>query len=209
MSTLGLALINRIRQLLQAVCVFVILVPFTLAALSPLQSGREIEYVAGALAGVLALSLLFIQPLLAAGLLSDISLARARWWHRRVGVALVVAVAVHIAGLFLASPADMSDALLLVAPTPFSLYGVVALWALVLTVLSALVRYRRGTRVSLWNALHTTLTLVVVGASIVHAWMIEGTMNGLSKTVLCILVVLASLGTLVYLKSVTAVSTRG
>lgn len=189
-----------IRRLLWIVAVITVVLPFWLAASSPLQAGRELAYVSGALAGVLALSLLFVQPLLAAGLLAGFGLLQERRWHRWTGIALLTAVSVHVIGLYLTSPDDMTDALLLVAPTPFSLYGVIALWALVLTAVSALVRFRRGLRLSAWNKVHSALTVIVVLSSCIHAWMIDGTMNSLSKIVTCLLVVLATAGGLIYLR---------
>jgi hypothetical protein len=43
---------------------------------------------------------------------------------------LVVAVVVHVGGLWITSPPDMIDALLLTSPTPFSAFGVIAMWAI-------------------------------------------------------------------------------
>lgn len=195
--------ISRWNQpLLWGLTAGLVLVPVTLAALSPLQSGREFTYVIGALAGVLALSLLFVQPLLAAGFLSGLMPSIEKRWHRRLGVVLVSAVGLHILGLYLASPDDMSDALMLVAPTPFSLYGVIALLAVALLGLSAVIRPRLRSRLWLWKVAHSSLALIVVSASIVHAWMIDGTMNGLSKIISCVCIALATVAALVYLNRI-------
>lgn len=178
-----------------------VIVPLALAVLSPLQAGREVTYVMGALAGVLALSLLFVQPLLAAGFLPGFRRSRERRWHRRLGIVLLSAVGLHIIGLYLASPDDMRDALLLVAPTPFSLYGVIALVAIVLTGLSAALRPRiRSGIIQHWNRIHSALAVIVVSATLVHAWMIDGTMNGLSKTISCICIAVATIAALVNLQ---------
>lgn len=187
------------KPLLWGLTTGLVLVPVILAAMSPLQSGREFTYVIGALAGVLALSLLFVQPLLVAGFLPGLMPSMEKRWHRRLGTVLVSAVGLHILGLYLASPDDMSDALLLVAPTPFSLYGVIALWAVALLGLSAVFRSRVRLRLRLWKVVHSALALIVVTASIVHAWMIDGTMNGLSKTISCVCIAMATVAALVYL----------
>ncbi|MGQ7847254.1 ferric reductase-like transmembrane domain-containing protein [Granulosicoccus sp. 3-233] len=189
---------RRIRWILWGAAVCMLVLPLTLAMLSPLQAGREFTYVTGALAGVLALSLLFVQPMLAAGFLPGLGTSRARRWHRRLGLVLLAAVALHILGLYLASPDDMRDALLLVAPTPFSLYGVVALVAVALTGLSAALRSRFRSRIHHWNRIHSALTVVVVTATLVHAWMIDGTMNGLSKMIACAVIAVATIAALVY-----------
>lgn len=170
-----------------------IAVPFAIAAASPLQAWRSAPYIAGSLAGVLALAALLVQPLLAAGYLPGLRGPRALRWHLRLGTALVVLVAVHIGGLYLASPADATDALLLVSPTPFSVYGVTAMWAVVLTALLVALRRRLPVRMTTWRIVHYALALVVVGATIVHALMIEGAMGSLSKVFLCALAGAATL----------------
>lgn len=197
-------MLRQSRWLLWVVSACILVVPLALAIASPLQAGRAFSYVVGAVAGVLALSLLFVQPLLAAGFLPGIRLSRERRWHRWLGVVLLAAVALHIIGLYLASPDDMLDALLLVAPTPFSLYGVIALIAVFLTGLSAAVRPRFRSAMHHWNRLHWTLTAIVVGATVVHAWMIEGTMQSLSKTITCVSVVLATVAALWSLQRATS-----
>jgi hypothetical protein len=102
--------------------------PVVLAAFSPYLTSRNLAYIVGGFAGIFGLSLLLLQPLLPAGYLAGSEGPAGRRWHRRLGVAIVVAVALHVAGLYLASPPDTIDALLLVSPTPFSVYGVTAMW---------------------------------------------------------------------------------
>lgn len=178
--------------LVWAALAIAIAVPLAIAAASPLQAFRSPSYVAGSLAGVLALALLLVQPLLAAGYLPRLRGPIARRWHTRLGTLLIAAVTVHIGGLYVASPADAIDALLLVSPTPFSVYGVTAMWAVVLTVVLVALRRRLPLRPAVWRILHNALAVVVVVATVVHALMIEGAMGWESKVALCALAALAT-----------------
>ncbi|WP_245883991.1 ferric reductase-like transmembrane domain-containing protein [Hartmannibacter diazotrophicus] len=180
----------------------VVAVPIVLAALSPLLAYRSVPYTVGGFAGILCLAVLFIQPVLAAGYLPGLRLAEARKWHRRAGWAIVTLVALHIGGLYLTSPPDTLDALMLVAPTPFSVYGVIALWGIVLTVLLVSLRRRMGMRSSIWRIVHNGLALIVVVATVVHALQIEGTMEPISKWALCLAVLLVTSLTLLDLRIV-------
>ena len=80
------------------------------------------------LPGVLSLGLLLLQPLLAGRYLPGLSAVMSRHIHRWIGLTLVLAIVVHVAGLWLTSPPDVVDALLFVSPTPFSAWGVIAMW---------------------------------------------------------------------------------
>ena len=166
-----------------------IVVSLAIAATSPLLAWRGPIYVVAGFAGILALALVLLQPLLAAGLLPGLSVPRARRIHRRVGAALVAAIVVHVAGLWLTSPPDVVDALLFDSPTPFSAWGVVAMWAAFAAALLAALRrpLRIGPR--LWRLGHIGLVVVVVLGGVVHALLIEGTMGSVSKLALCALVV--------------------
>jgi len=186
----------------------VVFTPLVLAALSPLQASRNVAYVVGGLAGIAALGFLLLQPLLAAGYLPGFKVAQAKRWHRWLGFAVSVLVAVHIIGLFITSPDDMSDALLLVAPTPFSLYGVIGLWSLGITVLLVLARSRVGIRYGLWKIIHNLLAAVVVGASVIHTLMIDGAMNSLSKYVLCACIVVVTGAAMVHLRVLRPLAQR-
>ncbi len=166
--------------------------PLGVAALSPLHAYRSAPYVAASLAGVLALGLLLVQPLLAAGWLPGAHLARLRRWHRGTGAALAALVAVHVGGLLIASPPDAIDALLLRSPTPFSVWGVAAMWAVAATAALVALRRRMRLRPATWAALHNALALVVVLGTVIHAVRIEGTMGTASKWALCAVVVLAA-----------------
>lgn len=169
-----------------------ITIPLVIAVNSPLLAGRDQPYIVGGLAGVIALGILLLQPLLAAGSLPGLSLARGRRWHRRVGTVLLLAVALHIAGLYLTSPPDMIDALLLAAPTFYSLYGVIAMWGLILISLLVATRSRLRLQVRIWRIIHNALAVIVVIASVAHALMIQGAMGQVSKVVLCISVLIVS-----------------
>ena len=160
-------------------------VPVIVAAASPLHAYRSAPYVAASLAGVLALGLLLVQPLLAAGWLPGPRRARLRRWHRLAGTALVVAVVVHVGGLLIASPPDAIDALLLRSPTPFSVWGVTAMWAVAATAALVALRRRVRLRPATWAAVHNALALVVVLGTVIHAVQIEGTMGTASKWALC------------------------
>lgn len=173
-----------------AALALVALGPVALAAMSPLLAWRGAAYIAGGFAGILCLSLLLVQPLLIAGYLPGPAPRTARRWHRRIGTAILLCVAVHIGGLYLTSPPDTLDALLLVAPTPFSVYGVTAMWAILLTAL--LVLARRRIRPGRWRLAHNALALVAVVATVIHAVQIEGAMEPVSKWVLCIATLLAT-----------------
>jgi len=165
-------------------------VPLAVAATSPLLAWREPVYIAAAFAGVVGLGLLLVQPLLAGGALPGLRLRASRRVHAVVGAGLVVAVVVHVAGLWVTSPPDVVDALLFRSPTPFSAWGVVAMWAVFGAALLALLRGRM--RLLLWRLCHVTLAVVVVVGTVVHAWLVDGTMGTVSKAVLCLLVLAAA-----------------
>lgn len=160
---------------------------------SPLLAWRGPVYVLGGFAGMVALAALLFQPLLIRGDLPGLSGGPGRRAHRWVGAMLVVAVVIHVAGLWITSPPDMIDALLFSSPTPFSLWGVIAMWAVFATALLAALRRRFGLRLRTWRISHMLLAVVIVVGSVVHAMLIEGTMETLSKAVLCALVVAASI----------------
>jgi hypothetical protein len=169
-----------------------ITIPIAVAATSPLLAWRDPTYIAAGLAGVVAMALLLVQPLLAGGYLPGLPVLRGRRVHRWIGGLLVAAVAIHVAGLWWTSPPDVIDALLFVAPTPFSVWGVVGMWALVATALLAALRWRLRIRPQPWRLVHTALASAVVVCSIVHSMLIEGTMGTVSKAVLCAVVLAAT-----------------
>jgi len=169
-----------------------VIVPIGAAAASPLLAWRDPVYIAAGFAGVFAMAVLLVQPLLAAGYLPGLDGARGRYAHRWIGGLLVAAVAVHVAGLWITSPPDVIDALLFRSPTPFSAWGVIAMWAVFATGLIAVLRRRLKLRPRTWRHAHMSLALVVVAGSIVHALLIDGTMETISKFALCAMVLAAT-----------------
>ena len=167
-------------------------VPVAAAAASPLLAWREPVYIAAGFAGVIAMGLLLFQPLLAAGDLPGLPTTRGRRLHLRIGTVLVAAVVIHVAGLWITSPPDVIDVLLFRSPTPFSVWGAIAMWALFATALLAALRRRLRPAPRTWRLLHTSLAVVIVLGSVIHAMLIEGTMETLSKAALCALVVAAT-----------------
>lgn len=164
-------------------------VPVGLAALSPFLAWREPIYIIAGFAGVLGLGLMLVQPLLAGGHLPGLPVMRGRRVHRVVGALLVLAIVIHVGGLWLTSPPDVVDALLFRSPAPFSAWGVIAMWALFASALLALLRRRLRLRPRGWRLGHTALAAMIVAGTAIHALLIEGAMEPLSKAVLCALVV--------------------
>ncbi|HEV7305698.1 ferric reductase-like transmembrane domain-containing protein [Ensifer sp.] len=169
---------------------FAIIVPLTFAATSEYLAWRDPVYIVAGFAGVVALCLALVQPLLARGWLPGLSLLPGRRAHRAVGPVLVAAVVIHVVGLWITSPPDIVDALLLRSPTPFSVFGVAAMWALFASALLAAFRRRLSLRA--WRIGHTGLVIVVVLGGAVHAMLIEGTMETTSKAMLCGLAIVAT-----------------
>ncbi len=184
---------SRIRTaILWAILAIVVIVPITFAAMSPLLQWRHPIYVVAGFAGVIAMALLLFQPMLAAGYLPALSAKLGRRIHRWVGIALILSIIIHVIGLWITSPPDMIDALLFVSPTPFSVWGVIAMWCIFATGCLAIFRRRLNLRPHTWRLAHKSLAAVIVVGSIVHAMMIEGTMETISKSVLCVLVFIAT-----------------
>ena len=176
-------------------------IPIAAAAVSPLLAWRDPVYIVAGFAGVLALALLLVQPLLAGGYLPGLPVRRGRRVHRLVGALLVMTVVIHVAGLWVTSPPDVIDALLFASPTPFSVWGVVAMWAIFATALLAAFRWRLRLHVRTWRRLHTAFAVVIVLGSVVHAMLIEGTMEAVSKAMLCALVLAVTIKTVVDLRA--------
>ena len=160
--------------------------------MSPLLQWRGPVYMTAGFAGVIALALLLVQPLLIGGWLPGLRALRARRIHRWVGAGLVVAVVLHVGGLWLTSPPDVVDALLFRSPTPFSDWGVVAMWAAFAAALLAVCRRRLKLSPQAWRAGHMTLAITVVVGTAVHAVLIQGAMETVTKAALCGLVLLAT-----------------
>jgi predicted ferric reductase len=175
-----------------------IAVPIAAAVMSPLLQWRDPIYIVAGFAGIIAMALLLVQPLLAAGNLPGVSAQRGRRVHRWIGGGLIAAVLVHVAALWITSPPDVVDALLFVSPTPFSIWGVVAMWAIFASGLIAALRHRFRLRV--WRLAHTILAVVIVVGTVVHAMLIEGTMETVTKALLSVFVAAATLKAIADLK---------
>jgi predicted ferric reductase len=168
-----------------------ICVPIAAAAASPLLAWRGPVYILAGFAGIIALGLMLVQPLLIGGYLPGLSAYRGRRVHHWIGGALVVAVLVHVGGLWFTSPPDMIDALLFASPTPFSPFGVIVMWAIFAVALLAVFRRRLGLRT--WRIAHMSLAVVIVVGTVLHAMLVEGTMETVSKAALCALVLAAAM----------------
>jgi predicted ferric reductase len=189
--------------LIWAAVAVALVVPVVAAAASPLLAWRDPVYVAAGFAGVIALGLLLLQPLLVGGYLPGLRMRLRRRLHAWVGGLLVLAVVVHVAALWLTSPPDVVDALLLRSPTAFSAWGVVAMWALFATALLAALRERLRLRLMVWRLCHVALAVVIVVGSVVHAMLIDGTMEIVSKLALSALVVAAAAKVILDLRLLT------
>ncbi|NOD62665.1 ferric reductase [Ruegeria sp. HKCCD6109] len=188
------------RSLIWVLLSAALAIPITAAAYSPYLAWRDPIYILAGFAGIIGMCLLLLQPLLAGRWLPGLSPVSSRHWHRRCGLALIVAILIHVGGLWITSPPDVVDALLFVSATPFSNWGVIAMWSAVAAVLLGVMRQRLNLRFRLWRLSHTGLAMVTIIGSVVHAMLIEGTMEVMTKTTLCVLVLLASTRTLAKLK---------
>lgn len=174
--------------------------PVAASLASPLLAWRQPVYIVAGLAGVVGLALMLLQPLLAGGYLPGLPALRGRRVHRWIGGLLTGAVLVHVAGLWITSPPDVVDALLFASPTPFSAWGVVAMWAILVTAALAILRRPLKLRPRTWRVAHTVLFSVIVAGTCVHAVLIQGTMETVSKLALCALVLAATVRAVVDLR---------
>nr|WP_217358578.1 ferric reductase-like transmembrane domain-containing protein [Ruegeria arenilitoris] len=177
-----------------------IAVPVVVAGFSPYLAWRSSIYIAAGFAGVIGLGLLLVQPLLAARMLPGLTAMNSRMVHRWVGIALIAMIALHVGGLWITSPPDVVDALLFRSPTPFSAWGVAAMWAAFAAVVLAALRSRLGWRFRLWRLAHASLALVTILGTVVHALLIEGAMETVTKATLCGLVLFACVRALIRLQ---------
>lgn len=177
-----------------------VVLPLAAAATSPLLAWRDPIYITAGFAGVIALGLLLVQPVLIGGYLPGLSAHRGRRVHRWIGGVLVVAVVIHVGGLWITSPPDVIDALLFASPTPFSAWGVIAMWAIFAVALWVALRRRLRLRPRTFRIGHTFLAVVIVVGSVVHGILIEGTMETVSKAALCALVLAATMKVMVDLR---------
>ncbi|WP_299937686.1 ferric reductase-like transmembrane domain-containing protein [uncultured Pelagimonas sp.] len=164
-----------------------IVLPLVFAARSPLLEWRDPIYILAGFAGVIGLALLLVQPLLIAGTLPGVPSQKTHTW---TGFALILAVIIHVAGLWITSPPDVVDVLLFRSPTPFSIWGALAMWAVFAAGLLAIARRKLSQR--RWRIAHTLAAATTIIGTVVHAWYVQGTMEVLSKGMLCLLVIGAS-----------------
>lgn len=167
-------------------------VPLFAAGFSPLLQYRQPVYIIAGFAGIAGLALLLLQPILAGNYLPSMPAKSARKIHRIVGIVLVLMVLVHVIGLWITSPPDVIDALLFRSPTPFSFWGVTAMWAVFATAIIAALRRKLRIRPRHWRYAHMLLAFIIVIGTVVHAVLIDGTMENFSKIALCVLVVVAT-----------------
>ncbi|WP_371814792.1 ferric reductase [Bradyrhizobium sp. CCBAU 51753] len=167
-------------------------VPIAAAALSPLLAWRDPLYILAGFAGIVALGVMLFQPVLIGGYLPGLPGRIGRRVHLFTGATLVAAVVIHVGGLWITSPPDMIDALTFTSPTPFSPFGVIAMWAIFAVAVLAAFRRRLGLRPRTWLFAHRLLAIVIVVGSVVHGILIEGTMEMVSKLALCALVLAAT-----------------
>lgn len=180
-----------------AIIASILVLPVVMAAMSPLLEWRGPMYIVACFAGVIALSIMPLQPLLAGGLLPQLTTTEARRVHRWTGSVLVACIVIHVVGLWITSPPDVIDALLFASATPFSHWGVIAMWSALVSVCLVVLRRKFRIRALIWRNSHLILALVTVAGSVAHALLIEGTMEALSKTALCLLLVIATARVLV------------
>lgn len=168
--------------------ILVSVVPIVIAALSPLLAWRSPVYIAAGFSGIGAFVLLLWQPVLARGYAPGLSMLRARQIHRAIGAVLVLAVVVHVGGLWITSPPDVVDALTFNSPTSFSAWGMIAMWAIFATAVFALLRKPLAVRPRVWRIGHFILAATIVIGTSLHAILIEGTMEPFTKAILCLAV---------------------
>jgi len=168
-----------------------VVVPFIAAANSPLLAWRQPVYIVAGFAGIAALVLLLLQPLLAIAYLPGILPQTSKKIHRWTGSSLVILVVCHVVGLWITSPPDVIDALLFTSATPFSVWGVVAMWSIFVAAGLVVIRRQLPWKPRMWHYVHLTLVTITVLGTVVHAMKIEGTMEIFSKAVLCFFVVFA------------------
>lgn len=174
------------RALVWAALALTIAVPLIVAAQSPLLQWRDPVYIIAGFSGIVGLALILVQAALICGILPS---APARRIHLWTGAGLVLAVVIHVAGLWITSPPDVIDVLLFRSPTPFSVWGAVAMWAVFISGLLA--AFRRRITLRIWRLVHSVAVILIVIGTVVHTWRIEGAMEDITKAVLCIMVLAA------------------
>ena len=159
-------------------------VPSVLAGFSPLLAWRSPVYIIAGFAGIVALAALVLQPILALGAVPGLSAGQSRRLHRGLGLTLALAVAVHVGGLWITSPPDVVDVLAFRSPTPFGLWGALAMWMVFAAAGLAILRRRLPLRPIAWRGAHMGVALAAIVTTVLHAVLIEGAMEPWSKWVL-------------------------
>ncbi|WP_341367815.1 ferric reductase-like transmembrane domain-containing protein [Yoonia sp. BS5-3] len=185
--------------LIWAVFAVLMIVPLVFAAFSPLLEWRDPVYIMAGFAGIIGLAIMLAQPLLVAGLLPGLPPSRGRMLHRWGGVLLVGAVILHVVGLWITSPPDVIDVLLMRSPTPFAVWGLLAMWAVFVAALWAAMRKRIPLRY--WRFGHTVLVSLAIVGTVPHAVLIYGTMETVTKTLLCAAVIAATVKVIITRKA--------
>lgn len=175
-------------------------IPVIAAGFSPFLAWRQPIYIIAGFAGIVGMAVMPLQPAVAAGYLPGLSVFAARRLHRTTGAFLIALVIAHVIGLWVTSPPDMIDAILLRSPTPFSHWGVIAMWAIFAAGLLAAFRAKLRLRWRTWRRLHTSLTVVAVSGTVAHAVLIEGTMETFSKAALGLLLIFVTVKSILDLR---------
>ncbi|MFC5746434.1 ferric reductase-like transmembrane domain-containing protein [Actinomadura rugatobispora] len=175
-------------------------VPVAAVVASPLQEGRSFTWTLASVTGVVALALLIMQITLPnrTRLLARVFGARPLRLHRAVGLAVTGLVAAHIALLYANGPDDITDALVLDAPT-YSRLGVVSAFCLALSVVLALGRRRLGLHYSNWRILHAALAVAITGTAFAHVVLLRGPLDGVAELFLLVTGLAAGAATAVHL----------
>jgi len=189
------------RRTITSITLFIAMaLPVGAAVMSPLHEWRDAIYIAASFAGIIGMALMLLQPALIAGYLSWISPRRSRRIHQSIGVAIAVLVTLHVAGLWITSPPDVIDALLFVSATPFSNWGVLAMWAIFFSLILTTLRHKISVLARTWKLVHRTLAFIIIVGTVVHAMLIDGAMETISKSVLCLLLLITTVMTLIKLR---------
>ena len=167
-------MIERRRLALGALLILAA-VPVAIALTDRHLSGASAALVISTTAGALAVPALVAQPLLAGR-------GRIRP-HQLLGATALALVLVHVAALFVESPADARFALSPDGPTRARM-ALFATIALVAVVALGVLRRRLPFSVTTWRILHGYLAAVVIALGFGHAVLTDGALDGAGTPVL-------------------------
>jgi len=185
---------DNTRKLLMCIVLFLsVVIAIVAATFSPLHEWRQPIYITASFAGIAGMAIMLFQPVLIAGYLPNVLPRNARRIHQWIGSLIVLSVFIHVLGLWITSPPDVVDALLFVSATPFSNWGVVAMWAVLITASLSALRHKLPITLRHWQLLHRTLAVIIIVGTVVHAMLIDGAMETFSKAFLCILLLVTTL----------------